>query len=324
MNGSGQAIALAALACSSAAVADVLVIRSTSTNYYSGQRLRDADAVQLGRGEHLLVLAGRQTRRYCGPAAFRLNQRNVAGCRPRGTDGVRVGAVSSSQIGGGRAQGLLILRATGPTARLYRPGTRIAANTRLNLRPGDAVVVLQMRGPAQFRGPGSFRASQPPPRPSRLRTAAPALASGPLISSVSPASVWHVDARAEGRLCTQPGTPLALWRPSSAQEGQVTLSIEGEEPVLLNWPAGQATLPVPERLLRDGATLTLAPAEGGTRRLDIVVMPSGAAEGAEDENDALASALIAFGCRSQLDTLISTTRRQASETTPETAPTPDD
>jgi hypothetical protein len=61
---------------------------------------------------------------------------------------------------------LRVMRATGPSAAAYRPGTRLPDNFVFNLRPGDTLTLLATgRGQIVLKGPGRGTASSLMARP---------------------------------------------------------------------------------------------------------------------------------------------------------------
>ena len=56
---------------------------------------------------------------------------------------------------------VLVVRASGPSAKAYPAGKTIADNARIALQAGDSLVLLDSRGTRVLRGPGSFTPNGP-------------------------------------------------------------------------------------------------------------------------------------------------------------------
>jgi hypothetical protein len=70
------------------------------------------------------------------------------------------------------SDGPLVVRASGPSASQFPAGRRLNSATKLTLRAGDRVVLLDNRGTRTLTGPGVFAVSGPP-APAMAQTATP-------------------------------------------------------------------------------------------------------------------------------------------------------
>ena len=59
-------------------------------------------------------------------------------------------------LGGQAAAETMVVRATGPSAATYKPGSKLGDGGSLTLKAGDVVTLLDARGTRTLRGPGSF------------------------------------------------------------------------------------------------------------------------------------------------------------------------
>lgn len=231
---------------------------------------------------------------------------------------------------------VLILRATGPSAKNFRVGQRVPDNFTFRLQPGDSVTVLGRNGTRLFKGPGNYAAALPPKieqlaagenRPGmgalrgaeemrrgrragtgasrgvRRGTGAVRGVEGAAPAPARPADVWLADVTYSGRVCVRAGEPLTLWRPNAARAGSVTVTAAGGTGRNFAWAAGQPTLRLPKDLpVTDGLTYEVA-LTGAQRptRVTIASVPANL-----QYREAIASALLARSCRAQLEVFIAT------------------
>ncbi|MGZ8335504.1 MAG: hypothetical protein ACXWU1_02445 [Allosphingosinicella sp.] len=207
------------------------------------------------------------------------------------------------------AASVLVVRSSGPSAKAYPPGRSLPDNTRIVLRRGDTLTVLDARGTRTFRGPGRYNPSVAPPRGDP-----PAVASAsfrPRVASVrsafyvpgNVADIWQVDAATGGTHClAAPGAPT-LWRADPSRAATVNITGANGASRTVAWPAGEQTMAWPTDLavadrseyrLRDPAVAV--PTTIRFRRLSQ----------APANVPAVAAALIAAGCQEQLDLLVDT------------------
>ena len=229
------------------------------------------------------------------------------GLRKKHLVGFAVVALAGGEISAASAD-VLILRSLGPSAGNYPAGRRVADNASFNLRPGDSVVVLAGTGTRTFRGPGVFAAN------GAVRTAGntngqvrrqTGAVRGPGESEVRrPNDIWQFDVTRTGRVCLLPGARPVLWRPSSERTVQLTITPQMGQPQVVTWAAGRNTLDWPAGVpLANGNSYQLN-WTGAMRptRLTAYTLSGVAPANAE----AVATALLANQCRSQLEVFIAT------------------
>ena len=216
---------------------------------------------------------------------------------------------------------ILVVRSTGPSAKMFPPGKSLPENGRITLKPSDMLVVLDGRGTRTLRGPGTFAAGAAPPAAARsLQTAAAAPARRARIGAVRsvgtasparPATLWHVDVSKSSNICLADKSNVTLWRADATRPVSLTVARTGGPTQKVAWPAGQATLGWPAAVpIADGAEYRLswdgAPAPTSLRFKTLSAKPTGI------ENTA--SSLITNQCDAQLDLLIETVRLPEDQT----------
>lgn len=214
----------------------------------------------------------------------------------------------------------IVVRASGPSAKGYPPGKKLADSSMVSLKAGDVVTLLDGRGTRTLRGPGTFgltaNASSgtdsrntlasllETKRVRRARTGA--VRGGIAEDAPAPRSpnLWYVDISQPSTACVPDPANVQLWRPDIGSA--ITLSITPAKggagaPVsfavgesVASWPA---TLPVSE-----GALYRLS-WSGLAKPVDIgFALMSGETGGLET----MASTLIAKKCDAQLALLTET------------------
>ena len=211
----------------------------------------------------------------------------------------------------------MVVRATGPSAAIYKPGSKLAEGGSLALKAGDVVTLLDSRGTRTLRGPGSFNvaasASAAPAnsvmlsalldtkRVRRARTGAVrgTLGEAPAAPPRRP-NLWMVDVAQSGTLCVADPAAVRLWRPDAVKPGTVRISGEGVQ-ATASFAAGESVAAWPIAApVRDGAVYRLSE---GSRAADVrFALVSPATAGL----DGTASSLIAHQCMAQLDLLVET------------------
>jgi len=209
---------------------------------------------------------------------------------------------------------ILILRSTGPSIRRFRPGQRVADDTRFTLRPGDSLSVLTRGRTRTFRGPGTFGANDPI-RLSQLQRGTVRRNLGTIRGTEAgpdgprPSNIWFYDVGASGRACVLAGRLPILWRANVDRTVRLTINPPSGASQTLNWEAGQATLTWPTQMpVVDGASYQLS-WTGGTAPVRVTTRTLTAVPA--DNYDAVATAFMERECRGQLDALIAT--REATE-----------
>jgi hypothetical protein len=206
---------------------------------------------------------------------------------------------------------ILVVRSTGPSAKSFPPGKRIAEGSRVVLKANDSLDLLDGRGTRTLRGPGTFvagaasgrTASNVPVTQRRARIGAVRSVGG---GELRPPSIWHVDVSKSSTYCVADVNKVTLWRSDST--GPATLSImraSGGPPAKLNWEAGSTTVAWPSSLaITDNSEFRLSTAGASaptTIRFRILREPE---RGLEN----MASFLLTNQCSAQLDMFIEMVR----------------
>lgn len=223
-------------------------------------------------------------------------------------------AAALAVLAGPALAGVLVVRASGPSAGSYPAGKALADTARISLKADDMLVLLDSRGTRTLRGPGIFTPASPAIANQRSAIAAVAANTtsrrarigavrgvGAATAARSP-SLWHLDISKSSNFCVADPDNVTLWRADAAEPVRLTVTGGGKSETL-DWAAGTTTLPWPPDLaVGEGAGYRLA-WPGGAAPTTIVfrALPSKPA-GLED----MAAALIRNGCQAQLDLLIET------------------
>jgi hypothetical protein len=205
-------------------------------------------------------------------------------------------AVSSASVAT-----VLVVRASGPSAKIYPPGKALPDSAKVKLQPGDSVMLLNTNGSKMLRGPGTFAVagSDALAAAGNRRSRTSAMRSGDIPLNPDP---WNIDVTQSGKLCVANPSKLTLWRPQKEDAVQLTIRGGGAEQTVL-WPAGQDTVAWPVTLpVTSGAEYQLSQSNGGdTARVTFVTLTS-----PPTDPVATAQSLIANGCENQLDVLVET------------------
>lgn len=222
-------------------------------------------------------------------------------------------AAISAAAGGIAVAGPIVVRASGPSARAYAPGTQLADTARITLKAGDQLVLVDARGTRTLAGPGSFAASGSATRMGLSATAARFIATqnaqerrggavrggGGETAAASSPNIWFIVPGQSGTHCLIDPAAAKLWRAGTDQPA--TIDIKGKGTAgqvaiaagrsLADWPAS-----VP---IADGAEYTLSGAGVPSSRLRIALVAAD-----PDQLDDVAAKLIARGCTAQLDLMV--------------------
>ena len=219
------------------------------------------------------------------------------------------------------AADVLVVRATGPSAKLFPPGKGLPENTPITLKANDMLVVLDGRGTRMLRGPGTFApgATQARTQSAAIASAAPtqrrarigAVRGGTTTTDARPATLWHVDVTKSSNICLADKANVTLWRADATKPVTLTIAPAGGAAQKLQWAAGQPTLGWPSDVaIADGAEYNLS-WDGATKPTKIKFKTlSNKPAGLED----MASSLILNNCDAQLDLLIETVKLPEEQT----------
>lgn len=212
------------------------------------------------------------------------------------------------------AAGTIVVKSSGPSATAYPPGKPIADNSKVSLKAGDQVTILDGRGTRVFKGPGIFSTTATTATTTsigtvlkntgqrQVRTGA-VRGAGMVSSSAKPSNVWFVDATKPGTVCYATTDGLQLWVPAKADPAILTVTRASDgKSVPLALRAGQdAKLwPMEELPVADGTVFSLS---GDTMSAPVSIRF--ASLGSNPQGlEATAAGMIRAGCNAQLDRLI--------------------
>lgn len=183
---------------------------------------------------------------------------------------------------------------------MYPRGKALPDIAKIQLQPGDSVMLLKPDGTRTLRGPGTFALAAGGSGGGKAinrRARFSALRSGAVRLNPSP---WNLDVTQSGKLCVVTASKPTLWRPEAEAAMQLTVKGRGFEQTI-DWPAGKDTVPWPSSLpVLTGAEYQLSqPDSGDSARVTFVTV-------SDPPSDPIGTAqtLIANGCENQLDVLV--------------------
>ncbi len=196
--------------------------------------------------------------------------------------------------------GALVVRAAGPSATNYPPGKMLPDSSKVALRNGDTLTLLNATSAQTLHGPGVFPVSSKDEvlaDAATRRTRFWAVRRGEIPENPSP---WNLDVTQSGKVCVADPAKLVLWRPQSDQPSRLEINGGGHDQIL-DWPAGKATLAWPATLkITDGAAYRLQQ-DGNGDSADVTFVTVASAPTALQP---AAKVLIDNGCENQLETLL--------------------
>ena len=196
---------------------------------------------------------------------------------------------------------VLVVRAAGPSAKIYPPGKALPESAKIQLQPGDSVMLLNTNGARTLRGPGTFAVaaagSAGLSAAANRRARVSAMRNTDVKLNPSP---WNVDITQSGKICVANPSRLSLWRPTSEDAIKLTIRGAGSEQTI-EWPAGAETVSWPASLpITSGSEYQLGqPESGDMARVTFVTISN-----PPSDTIATAQSLIANGCENQLDVLV--------------------
>jgi hypothetical protein len=222
------------------------------------------------------------------------------------------------------AADVLVVRATGPSAKSYPPGRSLPDEAAITLKANDQLVVLDSKGTRTLRGPGTFKPSAPAQIAAgttlralagqRQRQARVGAVRGPGTSAPRPFTIWHVDVSKSSNVCIADANSVILWRADASAPVELTITrVRDGVSREVTWAAGQPTLAWPSDLPileSDDYRLTWSASTIPTTFKFRTVAP------APPSIEGVTSSLIKNGCAAQLDLLIDTVKLADSPTAP--------
>ncbi len=213
----------------------------------------------------------------------------------------------------------VVVKSSGPSSGTYPVGKKVADSSSITLRAGDRITVLTDDGTKVMQGPGTFRVGEGATRTRarfsnltrqnaarRVRTGAVrGTGEGPVRSP----NLWYVNVAASGTMCLYDLASVRLWRPDATSGQTFTVTEASTNSSLdVEFVETEAVRSLdPENFsLTSGSSYTISgPAgEDGTPSNANVTFVALSED--YDAPDALAEALIANGCTTQLELLADT------------------
>ncbi|MDT9600458.1 hypothetical protein [Sphingosinicella rhizophila] len=200
---------------------------------------------------------------------------------------------------------MLIVRSTGPSAKTYPPGKKLADRQAIALKAGDQLVVLDARGTRTLRGPGNVV-----PGASTMASRDPAAGARPqgrsriaAVRGPEKPSIWDVDVNKASTYCVVRPESIRLWREDISSNAPLTITrVQDNKTIEVDWAAGGSKLDWPSQWpASDGGEFRLS--TPGAKPV-AVRFKTLSEEPRGWENTA--STFIDNGCTAQLDLLIGT------------------
>jgi hypothetical protein len=208
----------------------------------------------------------------------------------------------------------VVVAVSGPSAKSYPVGRKIAPSDKIVLQAGDTLTVLDEKGTRVLRGAGThtLAAKAGADRSSafalltrqrsaqRMRTGA---VRDVTESAVTRPNLWYVDVRRSGAMCIADPAEVRLWRPVTAGEQMYAIGLGaasftskasfGDGDMLTVWDLSQAPI-------TDGAKYVIAGGDGKPAEITFRLL-----DGLPATPEGLASKLIELDCTAQLEVLSS-------------------
>lgn len=209
--------------------------------------------------------------------------------------------------------GPIVVRATGPSAKLYAPGRQLADTAQIALKAGDQLVLVDSRGTRTLRGPGTFAATGTSARMGLSATAARFIAtqsaqerrggavrgSGEATIAKNSPNLWFVVPGQGGTHCIVDPAAVKLWRGNTEQPATIDIRAPGAAGQVA-LPAGRSTGDWPAALpISDGAEYALSGTGVAPSKVTFAVIAAD-----PDRLDDVTGKLIARGCTAQVDLLV--------------------
>ncbi len=221
-------------------------------------------------------------------------------------------ALAIASVAAAAEAAVLVVRSSGPSAKVFPAGRAIPEAQTLTLKPNDIVVLLDSRGTRTLKGPGKFSATAS--AASNTTSALAALTSQnanrrsrvgavrrPPSGATAGRNVWQADVARSGNICVANPADLGLYRANSAAAERVTVTdaASGKSAhvqfnagqTIANWPADVPVSAGGRYQIVGSSNVTY------TARL-IQPVPAGL--------EGLAQTFIRNDCEAQLDVLIDT------------------
>lgn len=206
-----------------------------------------------------------------------------------------VGAVAALAVASPALADYVVVKAAGPSARTYPVGRQLPDNSKIELKGGDALLLLGPSSTRQLRGPGSFTVGngQAMAANSRGRFGAQRA----MFLRPSP---WELDVTKGGAVCVAEPADFALWRIDASEAVTVRIERDSQPAAVVAWPVNEAKLAWPDDLpIQDGGQYKVQVADSEPVAIQFHKLPASPVDQVE-----MAQALIARNCNAQLDTVV--------------------
>lgn len=209
------------------------------------------------------------------------------------------------------AAAVLVVKSSGPSAKLYPAGKKIPDSGKIKLKRNDVVVVLDARGTRTLRGPGTFDASASSGKSASALAAVSGRTTarrrvgatrGTPTGATMGRNIWQADIARSGNVCFVNPVDTGLYRADAEQAATVTIRNKASgESATVEFEAGQRNASWPSNLpVTAGQSYELS--GGGST----ITLNAKSIEPAPAGMEAIAQGLIVNGCQAQLDVLIDT------------------
>lgn len=218
----------------------------------------------------------------------------------------------------------IVVKSTGPSAKAYPPGKSIPDNSKVSLKAGDSITILDGRGTRVLKGPGLFATTASTATSSTIgallrntgtRQVRTGAVRGTGTGSVRPPNVWLVDTSKSGTVCVAGTESISMWVPPHEEASGLTLTrLADGKSVPISLRAGQSVKawPIADMPIADGSQFRVS-GDGMTSAVTLRFVTLGPnPQGLEGT----AAALIKAGCNAQLDLLIETVAVPSDEDAP--------
>lgn len=198
----------------------------------------------------------------------------------------------------------VVAAASGAIAAVHPPGSQVGDDDRLELRAGDAMVLVTRAGTRNLAGPAALQLD-PDAEPTLAAAGVLALPDPVQLAALPPAAdppgLWTIDVAHSDTVCVADRLAIALWRADTSAPLALQLSRRGV-PTAVPFGVGQAIAMVPPTVaVADNDVLTLhGPGRPVTLTIRMIRAPK--------RLDTLAAALVKAGCQGQLARLAALTR----------------
>ncbi len=218
----------------------------------------------------------------------------------------------------------IVVKSTGPSAKSYPPGKSIADNSKVALKAGDSVTILDGRGTRVLKGPGLFSTTATTVTNSAIgallrntgtRQVRTGAVRGTGSQPVRPPNLWLVDSSKSGTVCVAGTEAVSLWVPPHEQAASLSITrLSDGKSIQIALRSGQSVKawPLAELPIADGAQFRIS-GDGMTNPATLRFAALGPNPQGLEET---AAALIRAGCHAQLDLLIETVAVPSDEDTP--------